>query len=329
MKHLRVLSQHKAPEELTSACNSKAIKKAYLSHCSGEVPGLTFYSTMADQNQRSTYTQGHSNYTTATQERRTAEREAAFLLPHIKKTDHILDVGCGPGTITTGFAKYAGEGRIVGVDISGSVLEKAMKIATEAEVPNEGPGSVTFEEGNVLNTLPFPDESFDVVYCSQVFGYLLPSPEKPLKALAEIRRVLKPGGVLATRDGGDSHFYPRSCDLDRLWTQNFGRAMRRGQPAGDPVGPSMSALMRSAGFDGDRQVVLGASTSVSWGPEERKWMAWRAAGQLGQGDALRQSWLDAGIDEEEIQETVAAAARWADLDDAWHATIQCEVLAWK
>ncbi|RDW72895.1 hypothetical protein BP6252_06802 [Coleophoma cylindrospora] len=80
---------------------------------------------MAQHSQPSTYTQGYSNYTIASHQSRTTESNAAFLLPHIKKTDRILDVDCGPDTITMGLAKYASEGNSVGVKISPDVLQKA------------------------------------------------------------------------------------------------------------------------------------------------------------------------------------------------------------
>lgn len=286
---------------------------------------------MAQQNQQkpSNYIQGHSKYTTATHETRTADSDAAFLLPHINKTDHILDVGCGPGTITTGLAKYASEGATVGIDISTAVLQKAKTLAADANVISEGPGSVVFEEGNILEKLAYPDDTFDIVFCSQLFGHL-PPPDLPLRALAEIRRVLKPGGLLATRDGAAQHFYPRSLDLDRLWGDNLARAISKGQPDEDPTGTRMPALFRSAGFDADGgKVRVGAGTTVYSGPEARKWLAWRGAGQLKEGDPFHQSWLDAGITKDEIEQTVLAVEKWAETEDAWFASLQCEMLAWK
>ena len=284
---------------------------------------------MAQHSQPSNYTQGYSNYTVATHQSRTAESDAAFLLPHIKKIDHILDVGCGPGTITTGFTRYASEGTIVGIDISADVLQKAKKLAAEANVPTQGPGSVIFKEGNVLEGLAYPDDTFDIVYCSQVFGHLLP-PDQPLRALTEMRRVLKPGGILATRDAADQHFYPRSLDLDRLWVGNQNRVLRKGAHDVEPPGITMPALFRSVGFDADSgKVRVGAGTTVYSGPEARKWLAWRGVGQLQQGDAFRQSWLDAGITEDEIQQTLLAVGKWAETEDAWYAALQCEMLAWK
>jgi ubiquinone/menaquinone biosynthesis C-methylase UbiE len=283
---------------------------------------------MAQQHQSSNYTHGYSKYTTSTHEARTTEVDAAFLLPHIKDTDHILDVGCGPGTITTGLAKYASKGKTIGIDISPYVLEKAKTLAADNS-PSEGLGSAIFEQGNVLEKLSYPDNTFDVVFSSQVLGHLT-QPGEALRALTEIRRVLKPGGVLGTRDGGASHFYPKSSDLDRLWGENQRRVILKGAPETEPIGSSMPGLLRSAGFDVDGgKVRIGAGTTIFSGAETRKWLAWRASGQLAEGDAFRQNWLDAGITEDEINQTVAAVTKWAETEDAWFMSLQFEMLAWK
>ncbi|KAL7929533.1 S-adenosyl-L-methionine-dependent methyltransferase [Trichoderma chlorosporum] len=284
---------------------------------------------MAQTNLPSYYARGHSDHTIATHLRRKAETDAAFLLPYIKTTDHILDVGCGPGTITTSLAKYASQGTTVGIDISTDVLQKAKALADEANIPTQGPGSVTFEEGNVVDGLSYPDNTFDVVFSSQVLGHM-PQPDIPLRALTEMRRVLKPGGILATRDGMNHHFYPQSLELDRLWGANQLRASRKGAPEIDPTSTVMPALFRSAGFDADGgKVRVGAAANVFAEAEARKRLAWRADGQLQPGDPFYQSWIDAGISKDEIQQTLHAIRKWADTDDAWLVILQCEMLAWK
>ncbi|KAJ5593920.1 uncharacterized protein N7459_000128 [Penicillium hispanicum] len=272
---------------------------------------------MASASQTHNYKQGYSSQTVATQQARTAEAEAAFLLPYIKKTDFILDVGSGPGTITIGLSKCASEGRTVGIDISANVLQRAKAAADEASIPNEGPGSILFEEGNILEGLPYPDNTFDVVFCSQTLGYM-PPPDMPGKALAEMRRVLKAGG------GG--------VDLDRLWVGNFQRAVLKGHPHPEAglAPPVMPALLRRAGFDADAgKVRIGTGSSTFWGPDMRHKLSTRAESQLQPGDPLYRSWLEAGITEDEIRETVLASRKWAETEDAWYAALHCEMLAWK
>ncbi|KAL2844521.1 S-adenosyl-L-methionine-dependent methyltransferase [Aspergillus pseudoustus] len=286
---------------------------------------------MATTSGTNNYKQSYSSQTVATQQTRTAESEAAFLIPYIKKTDSILDVGCGPGTITAGLAKYASEGRTTGVDISAAVLERARAAAGNADIPNEGPGSICFEEGNILESLAYPDNTFDVVFCAHTLGYM-PPPEMPLKAITEMRRVLKPDGILAVCDTVEQHFYPRSVglDLDRLWVRNFGRAVLKGYDGVDLSPAVLPALFRQAGFDVDSDKVrIGTGSSVFTGAETRQFLAKRAESQLQPGDALYRSWREAGITDDEIQQALQASRKWAETEDAWYAALQCHMLAWK
>lgn len=275
------------------------------------------------------YKQGHTASTLATHLLRTAEADGGFLLPHIKRTDRILDIGCGPGTITTGFVKYATGGSVVGADFSEGVLEKARALAAEANIPTEGPGSVVFQHGDVLKKLPFDDETFDIVYASQVFGHL-PPPDQPLQALAEIRRVLKKGGILATRDGAAQHFYPSHLNLDKLWGENAYRVYM-GEAYGkySPTNQQMPALLRKSGFDVDEKMQVSGAASMLTGKEARVWIANRGAGQLKKGEPFYQSWLDAGITAEEIEETLEVVDKWAKTEDAWFAAMQVQILVWK
>src|SRR5689334_13116802 len=114
------------------------------------------------------YTMGHSKASTATHEARTINTDAKFLLPHIKPQHRILDVGCGPGTITTGFASLVSPGNVVGVDYSLEVVERAQELAKSNGLADK----VSFIQGNLLERLPFEDSSFDIVFASQVFGHL-------------------------------------------------------------------------------------------------------------------------------------------------------------
>lgn len=134
----------------------------------------------------------------------------------------------------------------------------------------QGPSGVVFEHGDILNGLAYAEASFDVIYCSQVNGHFGP-PDMLIKALKEMRMLLKPDGVLASRDGMDSHFYPKSSNLDRLWTKNASRAIHKGKEEPDPTETQMPALLRGAGYNPDKIWII-AGTKVFSGSQGRKFL---------------------------------------------------------
>ncbi|CCH44232.1 Ubiquinone/menaquinone biosynthesis methyltransferase [Wickerhamomyces ciferrii] len=139
------------------------------------------------------YKDGYDSTISNSHSWRTAENSSAYLLPHLKPTDKILDVGCGPGTITYGLAKYIPQGEIIGIEPTSELIEEAINNKVDSDT---GPrGKVKFEEASAFE-LPYEDESFDVVHAHQVIIHL----SEPLKALKEMKRVLKKGGYLALRD---------------------------------------------------------------------------------------------------------------------------------
>jgi ubiquinone/menaquinone biosynthesis C-methylase UbiE len=97
----------------------------------------------------------------------------------------VLDVGCGTGSLTLAARKAAGDGMVAGIDPSPEMIETARKKATGA-----GAG-IDFREG-VIEDLPFPDETFDVVLSSLMLHHL--PEEVKQQGLLEVLRVLKPGG---------------------------------------------------------------------------------------------------------------------------------------
>ena len=274
---------------------------------------------------RTNYTQGYSQPTLSSHASRTVNSDAAFLLPHIKPSDKILDIGCGPGTITVGFASYASEGSVLGIDLSEEVLTHARDHLNKflQTVGDSTTGDVSFQKADLLAGLPFPDDTFDVVFSSQLFPHL-PPPELPLRAVKEMRRVLKPGGVLACRDVAEIHWYPKSFGLETLWNGKMKAALS----LPDFPGAGMSALVRDAGFSIDK-IKIGGGTTVHSGLEGRRFVAEGLMGRLMPGDTFRDNWLKAGITEEEIKEIQATLKKWIVTDDAWYAALQCELLAWK
>ncbi|KAK4183202.1 methyltransferase [Podospora australis] len=275
----------------------------------------------------SNYTQGYSRATTRSHASRTIHSDAKFLIPHVKPADMILDVGCGPGTITVGFSEIVGpQGKVAGIDISSEILEQA-----KSSIPPKP--NLKFRQADLLSEtgLPFPDETFDVVFSSQLFPHLTPR-EIRLQALKEMRRVLKTGGVLATRDAAELHFYPRQYNLDEIWVERGNRARAFGNEgendAGKFPGGEMPALYRECGFASDN-IIIGGGTTVHSGKEAKGWFSEANVQKLSEGDAFRESWLRAGITDGEIEETKGKMQEWARDENGWYVALQAEIVARK
>jgi ubiquinone/menaquinone biosynthesis C-methylase UbiE len=180
------------------------------------------------------YTQPILNYMT----RRTAEREGAFFLPHLQPGMRVLDVGCGPGTITLGLARAVAPAEVVGIDIEPSQIDASRALAAEQGVTN-----LRFAVGNG-EALDFPDASFDAVFSYATIEHI----PDPLVVLRELRRVVRPGGLarVDASDWGGRVTHPPSPVMEeaiatyvRLWEHNGGHAR---------LGRELPKLLRTAGF---------------------------------------------------------------------------------
>ena len=137
------------------------------------------------------YIMGYSKEFVGLLRRRSAEVNAAYLLPHLKDGQRVLDFGCGPGTISVGLAKAVEPGgELHGLDMEDSQIEIARAAAAAG-----GHGNAIFQTGQVTD-LPFADDSFDVAHGHAVLQHV---PDTH-GALSEVRRVLKPGGIIASRE---------------------------------------------------------------------------------------------------------------------------------
>src|ERR1700710_2009172 len=142
------------------------------------------------------YTHGHHESVLRAHRRRTAENSAGYLLPHVRAGISLLDVGCGPGTITADLAARIAPGQVTAVEITDEALELA-----RGEAQARGQSNIVFAVSDV-HALDFPDDTFDVVHAHQVLQHL----GDPVTALREMRRVTKPGGIVAVRDSDYAAF---------------------------------------------------------------------------------------------------------------------------
>lgn len=184
-----------------------------------------------------TYTHGHAPAVVRQHAQRTAEEAAAFLLPELRPGMRLLDVGCGPGSITRGLAERVAPGEVIGLDLSRETLEEARRDAAA-----RGLGNLRYQEASVY-TLPFADASFDVAYAHQVFQHL----REREAALREMLRVVRPGGLVGVRDvdWGTVAYWPRDPWLDRFVETHLKTWYRNG---GEPLmGRRLRALFHGAG----------------------------------------------------------------------------------
>ncbi len=185
-----------------------------------------------------TYTPGYTQTASNFMGQRTAASHAAFVVPHLRDTSRVLDCGCGPGSITCDFARVAVAGHVTGIDREDSQVELARGRALSSAIPN-----VDFQTASIYS-LPFCDSSFDVVFAHAIFEHI----SSHERALAEMLRVLTPGGLVAIRspDWGGFLVVPDVPGVQRA-IQSYAELQTAN--GGDiHIGRKLSALLRAAGF---------------------------------------------------------------------------------
>lgn len=226
----------------------------------------------------------------------------------------LLDVGCGPGTITADLATRLKGGTVIGIDLS----EEVVALAREQHLASSG-ADLSFRTGDVYS-LDFVDATFDVVYAHQVLQHL----SRPVEAFEEMRRVLKPEGFLAVRDAdyGGFTWYPSDPVLSR-WMDVYHQLTSRNGAQAD-AGRYLKAWARAAGFD---DVVVSSSNWTFQSDEERQWWGGLWADRIRQSEFARQC-LEYGLaSERELAEFSDAFLRWSDEPDAVFIVVNGEVLA--
>ena len=194
------------------------------------------------------YTMGYSEEFRQMLNWRSARSHAAYLLPHLASGQKLLDFGCGPGTITVGLARAVEPGDLHGIDMEESQIDLA-RAAAEAG----GHANATFHVGDVTD-LPFEDDSFDVAHCHTVLTHV-PDTQAILR---EVRRVVKPGGLVASREmiAAASFMVPVPESLESAWgifakliAANRGHPQMGRELKASFVEAGLSDVRASASFD--------------------------------------------------------------------------------
>lgn len=261
-----------------------------------------------------TYTHGHHESVLRSHRWRTAENSAAYLLPHLSSGTTVLDVGCGPGTITADLATLVTPARVVALEVS----EAALAVA-RTEIIRRGLTNVDFVVGDVT-ALEFAGDTFDVVHAHQVLQHL----RDPVGALREMRRVTKPEGVIAVRDSDYAAFawYPRLPALDE-WLDLYERVARAN--GGEP--DAARHLMAWAHAAGLTEVTASSSTWLFATPADRQWWGGMWADRILKSTLAETALNTGAATTEDLQRMSDAWRTWANDDDGWMSLLHGELLA--
>lgn len=239
-----------------------------------------------------------------------------FLLPYLRSGQDLLDVGCGVGSIALDLAPTIAPGRVAAVDFDPGQVEVARRSAAQRGIDN-----VDFRTGSVYR-LPYPDASFDVVYANAVLIYV----REPVLALREMRRVLRPDGLVAVSDDDVATFVisPERSPL-RLAARLVERAIAH--EGGNPrYARDLRGLLLEAGFARTQGFAL--TPEVYGDAESTRWFADFVTGWIGSPSMteliLRQGWAT----QSELTFMRAAFDEWAGQPDAFAAWMYCAALGW-
>jgi SAM-dependent methyltransferase len=260
------------------------------------------------------YTHGHHESVLRSHRWRTAENSAAYLLPSLLPGMSLLDVGCGPGTLTADLADRVRPGQVTAIEPIPTALAPARE-----EAAGRGTANARFAVGDV-HALGFADGAFDVVHAHQVLQHVA----DPVRALGEMRRVCRPGGVVAVRDSDYSAFawFPQLPELDR-WMELYQVAARSN--GGEPdAGRRLLSWGRAAGFS---DLTPSAGTWCFADPGDRAYWGGMWADRI-RDSALATQLVDDGLaTPDELKRISEAWTAWAADPDAWIAILHGELLA--
>lgn len=251
------------------------------------------------------YLHGHHESVLRSHSWRTASNSAAYLLAHLRPGMSLLDVGCGPATITADFVELVAPGRVVGIEPVAGILDTARKNAESAGVSDQ----ISFDVGDVYD-LPYVDDTFDVVHAHQVLQHL----SDPVAALREMRRVCRPEGIVAARDVdyGAVTWFP-AVDGIELWQQVYRDTAYAGGYHPD-AGRMLKSWALAAGF---ADVASSGSAWCYASDDEVRWWSSLWADRVVQSDFAAQA-VDHGIvDNDALQGIRASWQEWGSAPDAW------------
>lgn len=257
------------------------------------------------------YTHGHHESVVSAHATRTLANSAGYLEPYLTAGTSLLDVGCGPGTITAEFAeRVAPHGAVLGIDRSPEVIERAA-----TQFADSAASFATMD----LYALEIDDDSYDIAHAHQVLQHV----SDPVAALEEMRRVVRPGGIVAVRDADYAamHWAPASPLLDR-W-QHVYRQVARSNDAEPDAGRHLIRWAREAGFT---EITATVDTWLFATPDRRAWWGSTWAERV-VSSALADQAIAGGLaTPAELDEISTGWRQWIDEPDGWFVVVHGELI---
>jgi SAM-dependent methyltransferase len=259
------------------------------------------------------YTHGHHESVLRSHRWRTAQNSAGYLLPRLRAGDRVLDIGCGPGTITADLAALVSPGRVTALEVTEAALDLA-----RVEIAARGLHTVDFAVGDV-HALKFADDSFDVVHAHQVLQHV----GHPVTALREMRRVCRPGGIIAVRDSDYAAFtwFPQLPALD-AWLALY-QQVARGNGGEPDAGRRLLSWAHAAGLT---DVTATASVWCFADEADRDWWGGMWRDRILKSDMARTALATGAATGADLQAISVAWQAWADDPDAWMAILHGELV---
>lgn len=261
------------------------------------------------------YTHGHHSSVLKSHSWRNVRNSLAFILPYLKPDMYVLDIGCGPGTITVDLATYVPQGKVLGVEYVDTTLDQCRELAKERGIDN-----IDFTTGDI-HKLPFDDNTFDMVIAHQVLQHIA----DPIQAFKEMKRVVKVGGYVAARDADFPAmvWYPAVEEMENVIDLYVRVARSNG---GDPViGRALHAKARMAGYE--REKIIPTASNWCYGTQQlAEWWGELWAERMIKSDFARTALSNGIATKQQLQDASEVWRKWSRQEDAWFTVINGEVV---
>lgn len=256
------------------------------------------------------YTHGHHQSVVDSHATRSIADSATYLAPFLEPGQSLLDVGCGPGTITVEFCDRVAPGPVLGIDVSDDVVANA-----RARFPDT---TASFETMD-LYALPLDDDTYDVCHAHQVLQHVT----DPVRALVEMRRVVKPGGIIAVRDADYAamHWSPDTPSLDE-WMRVY-QQVAKSNDAEPNAGRHLQRWAREAGLS---DISASTSTWLYATPERTAWLSSTWAQRSTQSAFAEQAVERGFASADEMQAIATGWREWGAGEHPWFVMVHGELI---